>query len=309
MEVTNTKPQGIWGTVLLPVGKNGEIDFGALIEEVDLLCESGLDGIYSNGTAGEFHNQTDAEYERITAIVADRARRSGLPFQIGISSSNPRVMRARLERLADIRPDGAQFILPDWWPASEPELHRFGEGMQESAGNTPLILYNPPHAKQRLTLAEIAAMRSAMPNLVGAKLPGGGDDWYAQRRTLLAGFSVFVPGHTAAFGRPRGADGAYSNVACLSPAGALLHWRLAKEDPWRAVELEARIVGFMQRWIVPLVKSHGLSNGALDKMMAAVGGWGPVSERLLWPHVSAPTETIAAAREAYHLMLPEFANI
>jgi dihydrodipicolinate synthase/N-acetylneuraminate lyase len=300
-----TAPQGIWGAVLLPVDMQGAIDWAALVEEIDILCASGLTGLYTNGTAGEFHAQTEAEFDRLTDLVAARAGAAGVPFQIGVCQSNPRVARERLARCRNIGAAGAQIILPDWWPPSPPEIDRFIDGMQEAAGDLPLILYNPPHAKVRLSLDQIAALRARAPGLVGAKLPGGDAAWYEERRRLLPGFSVFVAGHTVAFGRPLGADGAYSNVACLSPLLALLHWRLAQDDPPRALDLEARIQAFMQTHVVPLVASHGLSHAALDKLMAAVGGWGPVSERLMWPHVSAPPGMVAAVAGAARALLPE----
>ena len=48
---------GIWGALLLPIGENNQIDFGRLAMELDYLLESGLNGVYTNGTAGEFHLQ------------------------------------------------------------------------------------------------------------------------------------------------------------------------------------------------------------------------------------------------------------
>lgn len=300
------QPRGIWGTILLPVDARDQIDWSALAEELDVLVASGLHGIYANGTAGEFHNQTDAEYERLAQLVADKAHAAGMPFQIGVSNTNPRVARARLRALRPLRPAGAQFTLPDWWAPSPPEVAAFMAGMQEAAADVPLILYNPPQSKLRLSLAQIAQLRAQAPNLIGAKLPGGDADWYAQRRALLPDFSVFVPGHTVAFGRPLGADGAYSNVACLGPRGALLHWQLSQDTPQAARELEARIQQFMAGHVLPLVQSHGLAHPALDKMMAEVGGWGPVRARMLWPYASAPEDAIRNARAALRDMLPEF---
>lgn len=301
-----TPPAGIWGAVLLPINSGGDIDWGALDEEMAILCESVLAGIYTNGTAGEFHTQTESEFDRITALVADRARAARMPFQIGVCHSNPRISRERLSRITELGASAAQIILPDWWPPSMPEVDHFIDGMQASAGKLPLILYNPPHAKVRLPLDRIAALRERAPGLIGAKLPGGDEAWYADRRRLLPDFSVFVAGHTVAFGRPLGADGAYSNVACLSPRGALLHWELAASDPDGAANLEGRIQSFMQTHVVPLVASHGLSHAALDKMMAEAGGWGPVTARLMWPHVSAPPEAVSQAATAARAMLPEF---
>ena len=299
-------PHGIWGTILLPVDAQDQIDWGALSEELDVLVASGLHGIYANGTAGEFHNQIDAEYDRLAELVADKAHGAGMPFQIGVSNTNPRIARARLRALQALGPTGAQFTLPDWWAPSPPEVAAFVAGLQDAAQDIPLILYNPPQSKLRLSLAQIAELRAKAPNLVGAKLPGGDSDWYTQRRALLPDFSVFVPGHTVAFGRPQGADGAYSNVACLGPRGALLHWRLSGEAPEQARELEGRIQLFMARHVLPLVQRHGLAHPALDKMMAEVGGWGPVGARMLWPYASAPQDAIRNARAALRDLLPEF---
>ena len=118
------QPRGIWGTILLPVHARDQVDWSALAEELDVLVASGLHGIYANGTAGEFHNQTDAEYERLAQLVADKAHAAGMPFQIGVSNTNPRLARARLRALRPLRPAGAQFTLPDWWAPSPPEVAR-----------------------------------------------------------------------------------------------------------------------------------------------------------------------------------------
>jgi dihydrodipicolinate synthase/N-acetylneuraminate lyase len=299
-------PRGIWAAVLLPVSQQGGIDWGALAEEVAILCESPVDGLYTNGTAGEFHSQTDAEYERTTALVAEIAGKAGKPFQIGVSHTNARIARERLSRLGPLRPAGAQITLPDWWPPSADEVARFIEGMQEAAGDVPLILYNPPHAKKRLTLEEIAGLRALSPGLIGAKLPGGDAQWYAERRRLLPEFSVFVPGHTVATARPLGADGSYSNMACLNPSGAAKHWRMIEEDPAAALDLERRINLFLRDHVLPFRASHGLSDAALDKLMAAAGGWGPVSARLLWPYVSAPEDEVARVAASARALIPEF---
>src|SRR5690606_40007813 len=104
--------------------------------------------------------------------VAEGARRAGKPFQIGVSHSNARIARERLARLAPTGAAAAQFTLPDWWPPTLSEAERFIEGVQEAAGELPLVLYNPPLDKKRLSLPEIARMRERAPGLIGAKLPG-----------------------------------------------------------------------------------------------------------------------------------------
>lgn len=302
---TQRVPHGIWGAVLLPINERGEIDWIALADEVDILCASSLAGIYTNGTAAEFHNQTEVEFDRITRLVAERCQAASKPFQIGVSCTNPRAARERLVRIGAYEPMGVQFTLPDWWPPSPPEIDEFVVGMADAAAGLPLILYNPPHAKTQISLRQLATLRALVPGLVGTKVAGGSAEWYAERRRLLPGFSVFVAGHTIVFGRPLGANGAYSNVACLSPEGAVRHWSLIQTDPDAAKELEERIQKFMTVHILPLSEQMGLSNTAFDKLLAAAGGWGPVSARLLWPYRSASAEIVEQVALAARRELPE----
>lgn len=299
------RPKGIWSAVLLPLRDQDTLDMGALAEMVDVLCQSGVAGVYTNGTAAEFFNQTEAEFDAITEVVLDRAKAANVPVQIGVSNSNPRVARDRLGRIAGSGAVAVQITLPDWWPPSHVEQARFIAGMADVARDTPLILYNPPTAKVRLDIPGIAALRAVAPTLAGVKVAGGDADWYAQRRAHLGGLSVFVAGHTVAFGRPLGADGAYSNVACLSPAGAVAQWGQIASDPAAAIDLESRFRQFLHQTMIPLAKDHGLSDAALDKAMAAAGGWGPIGPQLLWPYSAASIEMVAAIRASAMRLVPE----
>ena len=299
------RPVGIWGAVLLPIDQAGEIDWGALAGEVEILCRSDVAGIYTNGSAGEFHNQTDAEFGRIAETVADLAGKFDMPFQIGVSCTNPRVARTRLDMARSLGPSAIQFALPDWWPPSWDEVQRFVGGLQDVAQDMPLVIYNPPHAKVQISLEQLGVLRGIAPGLVGAKLAGGNEDWYARRRELGDGFAVFVPGHSVAFGRPLGANGSYSNVACLSPNGAVRLWDLIASDPAAAISLETCIVQFLKKNVMPLAQARGLSDPALDKLLAAAGGWGPIGPRLLWPYSFATTAEVDQISRAARRELPE----
>ena len=103
-------------------------------------------------------------------------------------------------------------------------------GMHEVVEDIYLILYNPPHAKVVLSLEEISKLNDKAVNLVGIKCAGGDEAWYKNRQSLLKNFSVFVPGHSVVFGKPLGANGSYSNVACFSPNGAVMIWDLIDTD-------------------------------------------------------------------------------
>ncbi|TIU11732.1 MAG: dihydrodipicolinate synthase family protein, partial [Mesorhizobium sp.] len=56
-------PRGVWGAVMLAIDDRGAIDWEATEETIARLCAAGVDGIYSNGTACEFHCQTEPEFD------------------------------------------------------------------------------------------------------------------------------------------------------------------------------------------------------------------------------------------------------
>ena len=80
------KPKGIWGTILLPINNN-QIDWPAFEEQIHILCDSNVYGIYTNGTAAECHNQTETEFDKLSEIVSSIALKKKKKFQLGLSLS------------------------------------------------------------------------------------------------------------------------------------------------------------------------------------------------------------------------------
>jgi dihydrodipicolinate synthase/N-acetylneuraminate lyase len=298
--------RGNWATLLLPIAADESIDFGRLAEEIDLLVAARVDGIYSNGTAGELHNQTEAEYAAIQALLAERCRATGMQFVIGACQPDPSLARERVKLARDLGPAAIQVVLPDWWPVTEAEALDFLELMAEAAGGVPLILYNPPHAKRVLAPDELGRLVRAVPAVAGIKLADGDDAWYAAAKQHLSGTALFVPGHHLATGMRHGvAAGAFSNVACLSPAGAQAWTDRMASDLDAALDLERRICRFMDQHVVPFRSRHGYSNAALDKLLAAIGGWGPVGTRLRRPYRWIDEAEALRLRPMARSMMPE----
>ena len=123
----------------------------------------------------------------------------------------------------------------------------------------------------------------------------------------LCNFSVFVPGHTVGFGKPLGANGSYSNVACLRPNGAVMIWNLIDIDIEKAKNIENKINNFMKIHILPLASR--LSNTGLDKLLASVGGWGPISEEVLWPYEGATFKEVQKIKTIAKQELPELFDV
>lgn len=297
---------GNWATLLLPINADESIDFERLAEEIDFFIESKVDGIYSNGTAGEFYAQTEAEFDRISQLLAEKCEKSNTPFQIGVSHTSAQTSLERLRRAVQLKPGAVQIILPDWVAVTNEEALIFLKKMAENAGDVSLILYNPPHAKRVLSAADLEHLKSEIPQLVGIKVADGDADWYASMRPLAENFSIFVPGHHLATGVSEGvATGAYSNVACLHPKGAQDWWELMKTDLPAALEIEFRIREFMDSHIAPFKILHGYQNSALDKLLAAIGNWANVGTRLRFPYRSIDISEAEKLRSVARAKLPE----
>jgi dihydrodipicolinate synthase/N-acetylneuraminate lyase len=295
----------VWASTLLPLNADDTIDFARLELAVEALITAGVHGVYTNGSAGEFHTQTEAECDRLHELVAGRCGDEGMPYQLGAGHPSGQTSLGRIRHAASLRPCAIQVVLPDWLPLSRDEVVATLLRMAEAADGVSLVLYNPPCAKTQLEPEQFAELAEVVPTLVGVKVPGGDDDWYRRMTQLVGGrLAIFVAGHTLASGLTKGAAGSYSNVACLNPAGALRWYEMAQSDGAAALDLEQRLQGFFRNHIAPLA-ARGYCDPALDKTLAAIGGWAQIGTRVRWPYRSVPEEMVPALREAARDAVPE----
>lgn len=297
---------GTWATVLLPLDDRDRVDWAALTTQVDRLTSAGVHGVYTNGSAAEFWAQTEEEFDRLSRLVAERCATAGVGYQIGATHTSPQLSLDRVRRAKTVAPGAIQVILPDWFPVSLTESVTYLRAVAAAASPVPLVLYNPPHAKRVLTGAQLVQVCAQVPEVVGVKV---GDTGVLETPGLRDRVAVFVPGHELASGAARGAAGSYSNVACLNPEAAVA-WgrRVGRGDP-TATETERGLRSFLDRHVTPLARERGLCNAALDKLLAAAGGWTPLPTRLRWPYQGATERDTERVRAALAVELPEFLTL
>jgi dihydrodipicolinate synthase/N-acetylneuraminate lyase len=299
---------GNWATLLLATDKEGVLDRKKQADEIDILIASQPNGIYSNGTAGEFYAQTEEEFDLISNLLTEKCEKAGVSFQIGVSHMSPQISLERLLRIRHLKPGAVQVILPDWFPVTLEEAAIFLQKMESVADEIPLILYNPPHAKKVLEPSEWSLLKNLVPSLQGLKVfdRNGDPEWYRQMREHNRELSIFIPGHRLVSGIREGASGAYSNMACLNPFAAQRWYDLSLTDPEAALELEQRINTFMSHWIAPFITKGHFPNHACDRFMALMGGWADVGAHLRWPYRSIPAGLVSSIRKEAEGIIPEF---
>lgn len=297
---------GSWVTTILPINEDESIDYVKLSSSIESLINAGVSGIYSNGTAGEFYNQTEEEFYKINTILADKCTRANMPFQIGCNHVNPRMSLERLKGIKALSPGAIQVILPDWFPPTMAEIISFLKVMVAEADPIGIVLYNPPHAKRKLTPVEFYDIQTAGIQLAGCKVSGGDEKWYAAMKDYVPNLSLFVPGHHLATGISNGAKGSYSNVACINPAAAQHWYEDMKHNLPKAMELQSRIQLFISTYIFPLITEEKYSDPAIDKFLAALSGWADIGTRMRWPYSSIDRHRIMKVQAEGKLLIPEF---
>lgn len=306
--------RGTWTTLLLPVAPDDTIDIAQLDAQLEFLCRSGIGGVYAHGSAGEFYALNETEFDRINELLTAHCETAGMPFQIGACHLHPREALARVRRAAALKPGAIQVILPDWVTVNTDEAIDFVTRVADAAGSVPLVIYNPKHAKRAFAPMEFAALKIAVPSIIGIKVSKEDPAWYAEMRRLEPGLAMFAPGpRYASAAIAWGARGSYSLIGALHPIYARYWEEIIHEDPTRALAIEERLQAFMKNHVAPLRVRFGLNGASTDKFLATAGGWTDVGPRMRWPYRGVPESCITEFRPIVQALIratiPEVAEI
>ncbi|MCB1123474.1 MAG: dihydrodipicolinate synthase family protein, partial [Verrucomicrobiae bacterium] len=209
----------------------------------------------------------------------------------------------RIEQTRGLIPGAFQVILPEWTPLTWEEIIGYLQRLIEAAAPAPLVIYNPPNARKVLTPGEWLQLTDTLNGIIGIKVAGGDQAWHEEMRPVAERLSVFVAGIRLASGMIQGcACGSYSNLACLTPRGAVVWYRRMLSDPPKALQEESQILRVFRTAMDPF--RGKFSNSALDKALAAAGGWAGISPRLRWPLASIPDSEIERITKQFREGLP-----
>lgn len=295
--------KGTWSTLLLPLNEDGDIEWEKIDHQLNTFAEAEVDGVYFNGTASEFFSQSNDEFLRLAKTTAAFCEEKDIPFQIGASHTHATESLRRIEQTRELDPGAFQVILPEWTPLAWEEIIQFLKRMIGAAAPIPLVIYNPPYAQKVLTPSEWSELALSLEGIIGIKVAGGDAAWHDEMQPAAKELSVFVAGIRLASGTIKGcARGSYSNLACLSPHGAVNWGRLIHSDPEKALCQETEILKVFETAMAPF--RGKFSNSALDKALASAGGWANLSPTVRWPLSSIPASEVQLLSTLFREELP-----
>jgi 4-hydroxy-tetrahydrodipicolinate synthase len=259
---------GVYAALATPRSRTSiEGDAAALLDYLDAIVRSGVDGLVLFGSTGEFVHFDLAERMRLLMFAV---RRSRVPVLVNASHSTLVGAVDLAEHAFEVGAAGVLLMPPYFYSYSDGQLARFYEEfVQLLGGKIPIYLYNLPFSTNRIS-AELAERLFSSGAFAGIKDSSG--DWHTfealnalqtkQRIQLLIGNeSLYLPARTA------GAHGIVSGVAAAIPELLVaMDEAFRNSDLDRAQQLNLRLQEFVE-WLDKFPATVGI------KQAAAGRGW------------------------------------
>ena len=271
-KLTRKMLRGIWHALLTPWTDQFELDEKRYIAEVRSYESTGIHGMYTGGTTGEFYAQDDDTFQRITAITCEHAHDIGLPVQIGCTATATRIVCKRIAHARKHNANAIQLGLPYWLELNDNELNDFFAAICNAAGDTPIVYYQTMRNKRRIKNEHLQSLAAKHPTFIGMK---DTDGELAQLESLCKG----SPGLAVFGGEPDlvtrmklGGTGAYASITGLNAPLIVRMYELAAAGNFQEAEkIQTSLKHMLDDALIPLIH-EGYLDSALDRLMRTSGG-------------------------------------
>jgi dihydrodipicolinate synthase/N-acetylneuraminate lyase len=155
---------------MVPLDDRGNINEAELRRYVDWLMAKGVDGLYPNGSTGEFIRFTPEERRRIIKIVCEQAA-GRVPVLAGAAEANARETVSACEAYAGFGARAVAIVSPIYYRLSPESVHAY---FREIALNSPIdvTLYNIPMFASPIDLPTLQRL-AEIERIVGIKDSSG----------------------------------------------------------------------------------------------------------------------------------------
>jgi 4-hydroxy-tetrahydrodipicolinate synthase len=158
-------------TALVTPFRQGQVDYAALKDLVELQIASGIDGVVPVGTTGESPTLDFDEHRRVIEFVVEAVRRRCLV--IAGSGANSTAEAIDLTRhAASVGADATLQVTPYYNKPTAEGLYRHFAAVADECG-LPVVLYNVPGRTGREIPVNVIARLAANPAVVAVKEAGG----------------------------------------------------------------------------------------------------------------------------------------
>jgi 4-hydroxy-tetrahydrodipicolinate synthase len=249
--------KGIYTPHLVPFTDTGAINEAELRRLINWLIERGVNGLYPNGSTGEFIRLSPEERRRVVKIVVEETR-GRVPVMAGAAEPNIDMIVDAAKVYRDLGCIAISVTGPYYHRISADSVEQF---FRELVAKTPIdiVLYNIPQHSNEIALGSVKRLAMEFPRIVGIK---DSSKEFIRFLTLLRQVKAVRPDFSIMSGCEEvllpamfmGADGGTVAVSGIVPEALTKLCRFFAEKKWD----EARELHFKLLELINLM--HTASN-------------------------------------------------
>jgi dihydrodipicolinate synthase/N-acetylneuraminate lyase len=168
---TSPRITGILTPNITPVDSRGNVDEQTLRGYVDWLIDHGVDGLYPNGSTGEFVRFTAEERRRIVGIVVDQTR-GRVPVLAGAAEANAKETIDACNAYGDVGVRAVAIVAPFYYRLSSEGVYAYFREIARAV-RVDVTLYNIPLFASPIDVDTVVRLASDFPRIVGIKDSSG----------------------------------------------------------------------------------------------------------------------------------------
>ncbi len=159
--------KGIYVPNLIPYDREGKIYESELQRLIHWLIEKGVNGLYPNGSTGEFIRLSFEERLRVVEIIAD-ANRGRIPILAGASEGNLDLTLRACARYHELGCIAVSLTGPYYYKVTSDGVETY---FREVARETPIpiLIYNIPQFANEIPLDVVERLAGDCPQIIGTK--------------------------------------------------------------------------------------------------------------------------------------------
>jgi dihydrodipicolinate synthase/N-acetylneuraminate lyase len=256
-------PAVIMGTCVIPWTSEYQLDEPRFRKQVQILSKTLTKHLYIFGTAGEGYAVTDSQFEIITRIFQDEARKCKVDPTVGIISLSLPTIIERIEKCRQWGIHSFQLSLPSWGALNDKEVDIFFE---ETCGRFPdcqFLHYNLMRTKRLLTGSDYKRLAEKHSNLVATKNTSPKEDFLIDLLEKAPQLQHFLSETGYALMRDRFECGLLISIATTNPERAHLFFNARGDELKKYLEeLKPAL-----KAIIDSVHGEAHMDGVFDKIL------------------------------------------
>ena len=158
---------GIYTPNIVPFNADHTINESELRRMTSWLIEKGVNGLYPNGSTGEFIRLSFEDRLRVVKIMADETK-GRLPILAGAAEPNSDQVLRACQYYADLGCRAVSLTGPYYFKVSQESIEHY---FRDLAGKTPIdiLLYNIPQFSNEISLPVVQRLALDCPRIIGIK--------------------------------------------------------------------------------------------------------------------------------------------